>query len=58
VIRENELADYVVFIRDGDFQVVKERFTDEDRELLEFLDEQHLTNEQELTKKVSMLRGN
>lgn len=38
-MKEGEPSNFVVFILDGEFEILKERITEQDSELLDFLDE-------------------
>lgn len=43
VLKENQPSEYVVFVKQGSFQIVKECFTHSDKQLLDFLDENSQT---------------
>ena len=62
VFNENTPADHVAFIKSGEFEIFKAEFTEDDREILDFLDDQLQTQtllrgSQTVFKKTTRLSG-
>jgi len=55
VIRQGVPSDYVVIVREGEFEIVRENLNDIEPEVIKFLHEQEEQNS--LEKKVALLRG-
>lgn len=55
MIQQNLPSDYVVFIKDGEFEIIKENLNDIEPEMIDFLNTQ--TDEKKFKKKVTLLRG-
>ena len=56
-LKEDEPALFVVFLVEGEFQIVKEKIAEDDAQILDFLEEKERNENQFIAKKVQTLRG-
>jgi CRP-like cAMP-binding protein len=56
VLKEDEPSLFVVFLVEGEFQIVKEKIAEDDAQILDFLEGKESEN-QHIAKKVQTLRG-